>query len=100
MKRLAPFLFTLLLSATAFAGPVEEADKSVDEAMKDERFLFCKKPRKPFFNEQQALCPLADEPGCEGFAEACKSPFADKPKESTSYSPFLEAIAPLLKALL
>lgn len=105
MKRIAPFLFMLVFSTIfspiASADPVADADKSVDEEMKNERYAFCKKPRRPFFLDQQALCPLADEPGCEGFAEACKAPLGEQPKkDSSSSSPFLAAIAPLLKALL
>lgn len=107
MKRAGSFVVSLVLAIVASlaiagradAGPVEDADKSVDEVMKDERFVFCKKPRKPLFNEQQDLCPLADEPGCEGFAEACKSPFAEQPKKESSSS-FLRALAPLLQILL
>lgn len=107
MRRLAAFLSAFAIaSAIAFAfalpaqaGPIEDADQSVDEVMKDPRFVFCKKPRRPFFNEQQDLCPLADEPGCEGFAEACKSPFAEQPKKEPSSS-WLQALAPLLKILL
>ena len=102
MKRLASLMVFafVMIAARADAGLVEDADKSVDEEMKNERYAFCKKPRRPFFTEQQALCPLADEPGCEGFAEACKAPLAEQAKKDSSSSPFLDAIAPLLKALL
>lgn len=90
MKRAA---LALVLVALASAPPAraddatDAVDRSVDAAMKEGRYTFCQKPRKPLFDRQRDLCTLSDVEGCEGFAEACRAPLGDADPARKSTSP-------------
>jgi hypothetical protein len=109
MKRVASTLLVALVPlvtpATVHADEATDAvDRSVDAAMKDGRYTFCKKPRTPLFDRQRDLCSLSDLEGCEGFAEACRAPLGESDPTGRSSSPkgsgLASMFAPLAQFLL
>ena len=91
--------------STLVASPVHADDLRsahlVERAMSEGRYEFCSKPRTPLDARRRALCPLAERPGCEGFAKACRDTTEPKPPERSWWDRLdLAWLEPLAIALL
>jgi hypothetical protein len=92
-------IVTLASGAHAKPTPTDAAREDVKSALREGKYTFCTKPRRPMTPRQAALCPLADEiDGCKGFADACE---VAPPKEEREWLRKLaELLAPAARILL